>query len=139
MTNAGGIEPLSRQSDIRAFIAAAPKAELHVHLEGCLDPDLIQRLSKRNGVTVEQDHEKDHAGHDDPLGDFLEKYLDGDPSQSLPRDFKEVFQRARQMGKRELEKTSGSSVFLVASRRSNIIQSASPGTWSLLGTYIAVE
>lgn len=34
--------------NIHGFIAAMPKAELHVHLEGCLTPQLAARLASRN-------------------------------------------------------------------------------------------
>src|ERR1700694_779870 len=35
-----------------AFIRDLPKAELHVHIEGTLEPDLMFELAKRNGVTL---------------------------------------------------------------------------------------
>ena len=37
---------------ISPFIAALPKAELHMHLEGSLEPDTIMRLGARNGVRL---------------------------------------------------------------------------------------
>ncbi len=37
---------------MQAFIAGLPKAELHVHLEGCLEPDLMFALARRNGIAL---------------------------------------------------------------------------------------
>ena len=38
-------------SDLRDFIAGMPKAELHVHIEGTLEPEMKFDLAKRNGMT----------------------------------------------------------------------------------------
>jgi adenosine deaminase len=38
--------------DHDAFIAGLPKAELHLHIEGTLEPELMFALARRNGVTL---------------------------------------------------------------------------------------
>ncbi len=66
-------------SDQNAFIAGLPKAELHVHIEGTLEPELLFRLAQRNGVALP------HASVDDlrraynfgSLQDFLDLYYQG--------------------------------------------------------------
>jgi len=39
-------------SDIPTFIAALPKAELHMHLEGALEPEMLLALAQRNGLRL---------------------------------------------------------------------------------------
>jgi adenosine deaminase len=38
--------------DLLAFIRALPKAELHLHIEGTLEPELMFELARRNGVAL---------------------------------------------------------------------------------------
>lgn len=39
-------------ASLHEFIAGLPKAELHIHIEGSLEPELIFRLAERNGVSL---------------------------------------------------------------------------------------
>ena len=39
--------------NVTAFIEGLPKAELHVHLEGTLEPEHIFELASRNAIELE--------------------------------------------------------------------------------------
>lgn len=39
-------------SDLSQFIAALPKAELHLHIEGSFEPELMFSIAERNGITL---------------------------------------------------------------------------------------
>ncbi|KAI9005572.1 adenosine deaminase [Hyaloraphidium curvatum] len=62
-----------------SFIAGLPKAELHVHLEGCLEPELKLQLAARNGIDLVQKTVEDikatYRFHD--LASFLAVYYGG--------------------------------------------------------------
>ncbi len=61
------------------FIAGMPKAELHLHIEGTLEPDLMFYLAERNGVSLPFETVEDvrKAYHFSNLQDFLDIYYQG--------------------------------------------------------------
>ena len=66
-------------ADRAAFIAALPKAELHLHIEGSLEPELMVALAARNGVSIPfASVEEVRAAYDfSNLQDFLDIYYQG--------------------------------------------------------------
>ena len=39
-------------SDLTNLIDRLPKSELHMHIEGSLEPELMFRLAARNGISL---------------------------------------------------------------------------------------
>ena len=74
------------------FIAAMPKAELHCHLEGTLEPELIFALARRNGVVLQHPSvEALRAAYRfRDLQDFLDLYYQGTSVLLVERDFYEL-------------------------------------------------
>jgi len=65
-------------ADLQDFITGLPKAELHLHIEGTLEPELKFDLAQRNGVELEHGSaEEVRASYDfDSLSSFLTVYYD---------------------------------------------------------------
>ena len=86
--------------DLDAYIAGLPKAELHLHIEGSLEPELMFELAQRNGVSIPYDSvEAVRAAYDfSNLQDFLDIYYAGAAVLLTRRDFEDLafayFQRA---------------------------------------------
>jgi adenosine deaminase len=66
-------------SDPASFIAGLPKAELHIHIEGSLEPELMLALAGRNGVALRFGSiEALRAAYRfSNLQDFLDLYYEG--------------------------------------------------------------
>ncbi len=64
---------------MEAFIQALPKVELHLHIEGSLEPDLMFALAKRNGISIPFNSPDDvsKAYQFSNLQSFLDIYYQG--------------------------------------------------------------
>ncbi|MBY4598206.1 adenosine deaminase [Ottowia caeni] len=86
--------------DLPALLAALPKAELHVHIEGTLEPEMIFALARRNGVSLPyasvEELRKAYAFTD--LQSFLDIYYAGASVLLKEQDFQDMamayFERA---------------------------------------------
>lgn len=84
--------PSSSTDDLTAFIYAMPKAEMHVHLEGTLEPEMKFRFARRNGVTLPyktvEDMRDSYNFHD--LQSFLKVFYEGKTVLLKEQDFYEL-------------------------------------------------
>ncbi|TMJ19423.1 MAG: adenosine deaminase [Alphaproteobacteria bacterium] len=87
-------------TDLDAFIAGLPKAELHMHIEGSLEPELMFALAERNGIEIPFASVEDlRAAYSfSNLQDFLDIYYQGADVLRTEEDFRDLaaayFQRA---------------------------------------------
>jgi adenosine deaminase len=80
------------QARLHRFISAMPKAELHLHIEGTLEPEMMMALAQRNGIKLP------YASVDavraayrfDSLQDFLELYYTGMSVLVTRQDFFDI-------------------------------------------------
>ncbi len=80
---------MSTIEDRIAFAQRLPKAELHLHIEGSLEPDMMFRLARRNKVDIPfQSVEEIQAAYDfSNLQDFLDIYYQGMSVLQTEEDF----------------------------------------------------
>lgn len=77
---------------MREFIRALPKVELHLHIEGTLEPELMFELAGRNGVELPYAsvEEARAAYRFDDLQSFLDLYYQGARVLLRARDFHDL-------------------------------------------------
>lgn len=96
-------------SKLKAFIEGMPKCELHVHIEGTLEPEMKLRLAKRNNIKLPYRSEKAlKAAYDfDDLPSFLAVYYEGMGVLLTEQDFYDLtyayLQKARSQNVRHAE------------------------------------
>lgn len=100
---------MAEVEDLTAFVRALPKAELHLHLEGSLEPEMMFALAKRNKVDIPfKDVEAVRAAYDfSNLQDFLDIYFQGSNVLLHEEDFYDLthayLQRVLKDGVRHVE------------------------------------
>ncbi len=75
--------------DMDTFIRSLPKAELHLHIEGTLEPEMKLKLAARNGIELPYASvEEMRAAYDfDDLTSFLAQYYEGMSVLRVEADF----------------------------------------------------
>ncbi len=87
-------------TDLDGFISGLPKAELHLHIEGSLEPEMLMQLARRNKVEIPfATVEEVRAAYSfTRLQDFLDIYYQGAGVLRAEEDFRDLalayFQRA---------------------------------------------
>ncbi len=74
------------------FIRALPKAELHIHIEGCIEPELMFHLAERNGIKLKYPSADSlrNAYRFENLQDFLDIYYAGSSVLLYEQDFYDI-------------------------------------------------
>ncbi len=94
---------------MHAFIRGLPKAELHIHLEGALEPELMLAFARRNGVPLgRRSLEKSRGSYSfTNLQSFLDLYYEGAAMLVTEQDFYDLtrayLHRARRDNVRHVE------------------------------------
>jgi len=79
-------------TDLTAFVRGLPKAELHMHIEGSLEPELMFQLAERNGIVLPfRSVEEIRAAYAfSNLQDFLDIYYQGAGVLITAEDFRDL-------------------------------------------------
>jgi adenosine deaminase len=74
---------------MKTFIENLPKAELHLHIEGSFEPELMFKIAKRNNIKIPYNsvEEIEEAYKFDCLQDFLDIYYQGASVLITEQDF----------------------------------------------------
>ena len=100
---------LNGPMDTASFIRALPKAELHLHIEGTLEPEMMVALAERNGITLPYASvDEVRAAYDfADLQSFLDIYYEGAAVLVTEDDFHDLMlaylERAHADGVRRAE------------------------------------
>jgi adenosine deaminase len=88
---------------MKSFIAGMPKAELHIHIEGVLEPEMKFDMARRNRLSLPYDTvEEVIVGYDfDDLSSFLVARYEGDRVLVTEHDFYDLTMAYFTMGHQE--------------------------------------
>jgi len=111
------LEKVNMVNRIEQFIRTVPKAELHMHLEGSLEPEMLFSLAERNRIALRWSSEEAllAAYEFANLEDFLTLYFEGCRVLATERDFYDVtaayLSKASEQGVRRAELFLGPQSF----------------------------
>ena len=111
------VEQVNIVSRVEQFIRTVPKAELHMHLEGSMEPEMLFRLAERNRITLRWPSEKAllAAYEFANLQDFLALYFEGCRVLVTEKDFYDVtaayLEKASEQGVKRAELFLGPQSF----------------------------
>ena len=100
---------IAEMENLTKFLAALPKAELHLHIEGTLEPEMMQSLAERHGIELpwHSVEEIRSAYQFDHLQSFLDIYYQGTRVLQTEQDFFDLtsayLDRAHEDGVRHTE------------------------------------